>query len=255
MKTILKTGKLQNGQSRTNSVLRSVTTMNKKELTKLISYMSTFDGGLYRSSKGNARYIMNMRKENLDYCEWVCSTIQNVTGCTIKDRKDYNTDGYNRSPQVRVESQNHPFLTKLQERIYIQNHKVIDLHMLKLLDAEALAIIFMADGGTALDSRFKNPHCSINLHTKGFSEADNLALSKAIYDKLGIRTTVSKHYQYFFLRIKTADHKLFVTTILPYLLPSFFYKFERIAPALNKLDDEIVWTEWEHSEIDRDDQS
>ncbi len=215
--------------------------------------MSTFDGGLYRTGKGNARYILNMRKENLDYCEWVKDTILNITNCTIKERKDYNTDGYTRKVQVRVESRNHPFLTKIQERIYIQGHKVIDLHMLKMLDAEALAIIFMADGGTSLDTRFKTPHCKIDLHTKGFSEADNLALSKAIYEKTGIRTNVHKHNKYFYLNIKTADHKLFVTTVLPYILPSFLYKFERIAPALNKLDDEIVWTEWKHSEISRDD--
>lgn len=226
--------------------------MDKKEVTKLISFMSTFDGGLYKRGDGNARFIMNMVKENLDYCEWVAATIKEVTGCIIRDRKDYNTDGYQRKEQVRVESSCHPFLTKLHDRIYIGNYKVIDLHMLKLLDAEALAIIFMADGGTHLDARFKNPHCSITLNTKGFSEADNLALSKAIYDKLGIRTTVNKHGKYRYLNVKTADHKLFVTTVLPYMKQSFLYKFERIAPALNKLDDDIVWSEWKHSEVSRD---
>lgn len=232
--------------------------MNKKELTKLLSFMSTFDGGLYRqrNSKGcllNAKFIMNMSKDNLDYIEWVKDTLEEITGTRLRDRPDYNTDGCNRKPQVRLESRCHPFLTTLQERIYINNHKVLDLHMLKLLDAEALAIIFMADGSTYLDNRHKNPHCSITLNTKGFSEADNLALSKSIYEKLGIRTTVGRQNQYFYLRIKTKDIKLFVTTVTPYLKESFLYKFERIAPALNKLDDEIVWSEWEHSEVSRDD--
>lgn len=212
--------------------------------------MSTFDGGLYCSGN-NYRYVMNMRRENLDYCEWVCSTLNEFVRCKIVDRKDYNTGGYNRSPQVTVSSLSHPFLTKIHDRMYIGNHKVIDLHMLKLLDAEALAIIFMADGGTHLDTSFKNPHCKITLNTKGFSEADNLALSKAIYNKLGIRSSVHKQNQYRYLTIKTADVRLFVTTVLPYLKQSFFYKFERIAPALNKLDDDIVWTEWKHSEVDR----
>lgn len=222
--------------------------MNKKERTKLISFMSTFDGGLYKAGK-NYRYVMNMRKENLDYCEWVSSVMNEVTTCTIRDRKDYNTDGYTRKPQVRVESLSHPAFNPIHDRIYIGNHKVIDLHMLKLLDAEALAIIFMADGGTHLDVRFKNPHCKITLNTKGFSEADNLALSKSIYENTGIRTSVHKQNQYRYLTVKTADHRLFVETVLPYLKKSFFYKFERIAPALNKLDDDIVWTEWGHSEV------
>ena len=213
--------------------------MSKKDLTKLISYFSTFDGGLYAKGTSNARFIMNMKKDNLDYCTWVCNTISEVTSCTIRDRKDYNTDGYTRADQVKVESSNHPFLTKLRDRIYIDNHKVIDLHMLKLLDAEALAIIFMADGGSYLDTRFKNPHASISLHTKGFSEADNLALSKAIYEKLNIRSTINRHYNYFYLRVNSKDTKLFVDTVTPYMQPSFLYKLERIAPAI-KQDDDIV---------------
>jgi len=176
--------------------------MNKKELTKLLSFMSTFDGGLYRSKndKGyllNAAFIMNMRKENLDYITWVKEVLSHITESKITDRSDYNADGCIRQEQVRLQSRCHPVLTNLHDRIYIDGRKVIDLHMLKLLDAEALAIIFMADGGTSLDLRNKRPHCKITLNTKGFSEADNLALSKAIYDKLGIRSTVHRHNKYF----------------------------------------------------------
>jgi hypothetical protein len=233
--------------------------MNKKELTKLLSFMSTFDGGLYRKKNDrgyllNAKYIMNMRKENLDYVQWVKEVLDHVTESKIDDRRDYNTDGFVRDEQVILESRCHPFLTTLHDRIYLDGRKVLDLHMLKLLDAEALSIIFMADGGTALDLRNKKPHCKITLNTKGFSEADNLALSKAIYDKLGIRSTVHRHNKYFYLYIKTADVKLFVTTVLPYIKPSFLYKFERIAPALNLLDDEIVWTNWKQLEVDRNSQ-
>ncbi len=242
MKTILKTGNLPKGKSRVNSVLKDVTTMNKiskKQLSKLALYMSTFDGGVYKTS-GNARFIINMLAVNRDYLEWVQSTLLEVTSVTIKERKDYNTDGCIRQPQLRLESSNHPFFTQIRNRIYIENHKVIDPHMLKLMDAEALSIIFMADGGTVLDNRFKTPHCSITLNTKGFSHADNLALSKAIYVATGIRTTIQKQNQYRYLRVKTADVHLFVRTVTPYLCKSFFYKFERIAPCLNK-GDEIVW--------------
>jgi len=214
--------------------------ISKKQLSKLALYMSTFDGGVYRTKTSNARFVINMVQENLDYLEWVKETLENVTSVSIKERKDYNTDGCNRKPQYRLESRNHPFFTKIRERIYIDNHKVIDPHMLTLMDAEALAIIFMADGSSALDLRNKNPHCSITLQTKGFSYADNLALGNAIYSSLGIRTTVQKQNQYRYLRVKTADIHLFVKTVAPYLMKSFFYKFERIAPCLNKGDD-IVW--------------
>jgi len=205
-----------------------------KDISKRLYYMATFDGGIYqKNSKCNAQFIMNMRKENLDYVEWVKETLETFVGCVIRDRPDYNTDGYTRAPQVRLESKRHPKLTKIRDRVYIDKKKVIDPHMLAMMDAEALAIIFMADGGTHLDTRFKNPHASVGLHTKGFSYADNQALSKAIYDKTNIRTSVVRHGKYWHLRVKTKDIQLFVDTVRPYVLPSFEYKLERIAPALS----------------------
>jgi len=217
--------------------------------------MATFDGGIYvphkrkSDSKVNCMFAMNMRKDNLDYVEWVASVLSNITSCRITDRKDYNTDGCARAPQVRLESRRHPFLTTLRRRLYINNHKVIDPHMLKLLDAEALAIIFMCDGGTYLE-RSGNT-ASISLHTKAFSYADNMALSKAIYNATGIRSTVNRHYDYYLLRINSRDNVLFYKTVLPYMKDSFLYKFTRIAPALQG--DDIVCTAVEAAEASGDD--
>jgi hypothetical protein len=215
---------------------------DKKDLVKLLSFMSTFDGGLYIRHK-NASFILNMRKENLDYVLWVQSVISSITSSIIEDRPDYSTDGYERSEQVRLYSRTHPFLTTLHSRIYINKHKVIDPHMLKLLDAEALAIIFMTDGSAS------QKH-GIRFHTKGFSYSDNMAISQSIFKKLGLRTNINRHNKYFELRLKSADIGKFVELVKPYICPSFRYKLERIAPHPT-VGDEIVWPEWEHSEVIR----
>lgn len=232
---------------------------DKKQLVKLLSYMATFDGGLYvvrrkdrPNTSNNAMFIMNMRAENRDYLEWVADTVRNITGVNIRERPDYSTDGYSRAPQLRLESNRHPELTKIRDRIYTpDNKKVIDLHMLTMMDAEALAIIFMADGGSYLD---RGTYPTIALHTKGFSEADNLALSKSIYEKLGIRSTVNRHSNYFFLRIKSCDVQLFIDTVRPYVLPSFLYKLERLAPKQTSGGD-IVCTSVKAEEVGRNDPS
>jgi len=234
----MKTRNILLGQSRANPVLGSVTTMiytDKKQLVKLISYMSTFDGGLYvvnrkdRSNKNvNAQFIMNMRAENLDYIKWVQTVLENITGTELVLRKDYNTDGYQRATQMRLYSKRHPFLTKIRDRIYIDNHKVIDPHMLKLMDAEALAIIFMTDGSSKL-AQGKYPDISLSTH--GHSYADNMSISKAIYDKLGIRSNINRNKQYYYLRIKSSDVQLFIDTVLPYMKESFLYKLKRLAPV------------------------
>lgn len=232
---------------------------DKKQLVKLLSYMATFDGGLYVVNRkdrpmatNNAFFVLNMLEENRDYIEWVADTVRNVTGVRVVERPDYNTDGCVRRPQLRLESRRHPMLTTIRNRIYTpDNKKVIDLHMLTLMDAEALAIIFMADGGSFLD---QGKYPAVCLHTKGFSEADNLALSKSIYEKLGIRSTVNRQSNYFFLRIKSSDVALFADTVRPHVLPSFLYKLERLAPTQTSGDD-IVCTSVKTEEVGRNDPS
>lgn len=212
--------------------------IDPKQLNKLVSYMSTFDGGIYYPHKRNedsvvnCQFIMQMREENKDYLLWVKSVLENITSVRLTERPDYNTEGFIRRPQLRIESSRHPYFTKIRERIYIDNHKVIDPHMLKQMDAESLAIIFMCDGGTSLDTRHKSPRAKIDLHTKGFSYADNLSLSKAIYDATGVITNVNRHSKYYYLNVATKSHKTFYDTVKPFVLPSFDYKFGRIAPVI-----------------------
>ena len=221
--------------------------LNKKDLTKLISFMATFDGGIYRRyAKGNASFKLNMLKENLDYVERVGDVLSQLTGVTIVDRKLSNNDGCNRKPQVALSSRVHPFLTTLHERMYTPDgKKVLDLHMLKMLDAETLAIIFMCDGGsrvhTSAGSSVGSP--DITLNTKGFSESDNLSLSKAIYEKFGIRSKVNRQNQFRYLRVSSKDAQMFCDTVAPYMAPSFKYKLERLAPTI-ELDDDIVCSKW-----------
>ncbi|MEM4379679.1 MAG: hypothetical protein QXL01_03200 [Thermoplasmatales archaeon] len=199
--------------------------INEKQLSKLLYYFTSFDGGVYPSGK-DCRFVMNMRAENADYISWVESTLQVFTECS-----KYNVvQRGNRSPLVCLMSKAHPKLTAIRERLYLPDgKKVLDPHQLTLMDAESLAIVFMADGGSSLD---KGKYPEIKLHTKGYSYFDNLALSKSIYEHCGIRTTVNKHNQYWFLRVKTADLSLFVETVKPYVLPSFSYKLERLTPVL-----------------------
>ena len=201
--------------------------INEKQLSKLLYYFSSFDGGVYPSGK-ECRYVMNMREDNLDYISWVESVINEFTSTN----KHNIIQRGNRSPLVCLTSKIHPKFSAIRERLYTPDgKKILDPHQLTLLDAEALAIIFMADGGTSVDQRW-NKYPEIKLHTKGYSYFDNLALSKAIYEKTGIRTTVNRHNQYYFLRVKSADIELFIATVLPFVLPSFSYKLERLAPVM-----------------------
>jgi hypothetical protein len=207
--------------------MEGATTMSK-DLSKRLYYFSTFDGGLYVTGKcTNAKFIMNMREENRDYIEKVKQTLEEADiGVRLSERKDYNTDGYDRSPQLRLESTVHPKLTTIWDRVYIDGHKVIDPHMLTMLDAEALAIIFMADGGRYVDKRC-NATPAYSLHTKGFSYGDNFLLKKALKEKLDLEFNVTRHGKYWYLRLRTKDSAKFEQLVESYVLPSFMYKLGR----------------------------
>lgn len=207
--------------------MEGATTMSK-ELSKRLYFYSTFDGGLYMAAQStNAKFIINMKKENSDYVEKVRDTLVEAgIGCTMTDRK-LQDDGFNRQPQVTLTSKNHPKLTTIRDRIYIDGKKVIDPHMLTMMDAEALAIIFMADGSRVYDKRSPNAKPNITLNTKGFSYGCNLLLKKAIKETLDLEFNIQRQNNYWYLRLRARDIERFDELVSPFVLPSFSYKLGR----------------------------
>ena len=208
--------------------MEGATTMSIKDLTKRVYFYSTFDGGLYYVARSvNASFIMNMKKENLDYVQNVEKTLIDFgIGCSISDRL-LQDDGFDRKPQVTLRSKSHPKLTQIRERIYIDNHKVIDPHMLTMLDAEALSIIYMADGSCVYDKRSPDAKPNVTLNTKGFSYGDNLILKKEIKEKLNLEFNIQRQNQYWYLRLRAKDVESFFSQIEEFVTPSFSYKLGR----------------------------
>lgn len=205
--------------------------MDKKQLTKLLSFFIMADGGVYINSHNrtvNAQFIMNMKAENKDYIDWVDNTLKVLTGTRQVLREDYNTDGYIRQPQIRLESNTHPFLTILHERIYTDKYKGIDPHALKLLDWEAMAILYMSDGCLT----FKKGYWDISLNMKRLSYGDQLLLKESIRDKLKVEFNVNRNGKYYYLRLRNKDRETFLQGVLPFILPSFMYKVRMINPPI-----------------------
>lgn len=219
----------------------SVTTMDKKRLIKLLSYFIMGDGGVYKyKTASNAQFIMNMKAENKDYIDFVANTLSTIVHTRQYDRKDYNKDGCTRQPQIRLESNQHPILSMLKDRIYtIDGHKSIDLHALKLLDWEAMAILYMGDGCAYEYKRgaMINTAVNVTLNMKRLSEAEQIILKQAIKDKLGVEFNVNSSGKYYYLRLRTKDIDTFMDNIEPYILPSFKYKVIRTKSPTNVGDD------------------
>lgn len=219
--------------------MEGVTTMDNKQLTKLLSYFIMGDGGVYITGNRtvNAKFIMNMKKENQDYIDWVDSVLSTFVGTTQYGRKDYNTDGCVRKEQVRLESKTHPKLTTLRERIYIDSYKGLDPHSLKLLDWEAMAILFMCDGSLVESKLGSKPgqasvYWNLTLNMKRLSYGDQFILKKAIKEILDVEFNINRQNQYYYLRLRGKDVEKFCKRVEPYMKDSFKYKIRMINPVV-----------------------
>lgn len=232
--------------------------MDNKQITKLLSFFIMGDGGVYRHNENsNAYFVMNMRTENIDYINWVEQILNEFVGTRKVDRKDYNTDGCIRQPQTRLESKAHPKLTKLHDRIYTDKYKGLDPHALKMLDWEAMAILYMCDG--CLHEEKPNPKkglvnssWNLTLNMKRLSYGDQLLLKKAVKDKLGVEFNINRHGKYYFLRLRTKDVVMFCEGVKPYMKKSFAYKIRVIDPSTEGGD--IVCSAQQCAEVGRNDQ-
>jgi len=197
---------------------------DKKELVKIISYMVMGDGGLY-VTKGtkNAYFAMNMVTENQDYVDFCQGVLENITSCKQYIRSDNNTDGCNRKQQVRLQSQTLPLLSTIRDRVYTGKYKGIDPHALKMLDAQALAILYMCDGSLI---KYRSKGCvndmyHVTLNLKRLSYGDLFILKKALKDLLDLEWNINRQNSYFYLRLRTKDIAKFMGMIQPHMTPSF----------------------------------
>jgi hypothetical protein len=198
-----------------------------KDISKRLYFFSTFDGYLdNRGENRNSRLSVTMVKENSDYIYEVALALEQADiGFKLWEPALNLHDGSNRRQQFRVQSKAHPKLTVIRNRIYIDDKKVIDPHMLTLLDAEALAIAFMADGSRKKISLVNSETSLYRIHTNGFSYGCNLLFARAIKEKLGIPFDVERQAKNRWgLALSRHFNSKFESIIRPFILESFTYK-------------------------------
>jgi len=208
--------------------MEGVTTMSKDLNKRLYSY-AMFDGCLQVTGNGiNACLIVNMLQENQDYIDKVKQTLEEVPlGYQETLPQIYTKDGFDRKQQVRLQSKTHPILTKIWGRIYINGHKVVDPHMLTMMDEEMLAIAFMADGSRYVDKRWENSKANYRLHLNNLSYGDLMLIKASVKQCFGLEINTRKKGLKYDLAVPTAYSDLFEEIIKDYILPSFQYKLGR----------------------------
>lgn len=199
---------------------------DKKQLVKLLSFLAMGDGSVHKNggTKHNV-FSFSATEDHLDFVEWVKAVVENVTSCSYSLTK---RDAPRRNI-YKLQSMTHPFFDDLRDRIYTDSYKGIDPHALKLLDYEALAILYMCDGclGKYVHPATGSISYTTTLNLCRLSYGDLLLLKKALKDKLDLEWNVVKiNRKYYTLRLRAKDHNKFMEGILPYMQESFMYKVD-----------------------------
>lgn len=191
--------------------------MNKQALMKYISAFTMGDGGVYYSGK-HCRFVANQVERNRDYIEWRADILKVLTEVNLHESQQPN-----KQLLLCTTTRSHPIYTKVRKRLYIDNYKSVDPHYLKNLDWEMAAILYQDDGSLYLDTRC-DAAPDIRLNTKRLSYGDSLLLKTAFRERLEVEFNVNRHYDRWFLRLRSKDSQRFLDGVKPFIKPSFLYK-------------------------------
>lgn len=196
---------------------------DKKELRKLTSFIAMGDGSIHPNG-GSKECVFSFSQvaEHEDFVLWVQGVLSNITRCNLSyvEREAPRRDIY------KLQTVSHPYFTKMRDRMYYGKYKSIDHHALKLLDWEALAILYMCDGslGESLDPSGSYRYTT-TLNMCRLSYGDYLLLKKALKTNLDLEWNIVRtNRKYFTLRLRMKDFDKFMEGISPYIFDSFLYK-------------------------------
>lgn len=185
--------------------------MDKKEITKRIAFAVMSDGTLTQRCV-NASFAMSMKTSNEDFGHYIGEAFDEL-GLGYKVRHD--------SKYFHLTTKTHPFLTKMRERIYPQDRKDPSPHDFKLLDWEALAILYMCDG--SIQKSGKRFYPMLNLCQWNYAELQ--WVSHQLKERLGLPMTVySCGKKYWRLGATAANADRFFEGVHPHIQSSFLYK-------------------------------
>lgn len=238
---------------------------NKKDIMKVIA-ASLLGDGYIETPKGciNSIFKLKLIEEHKDHLEYIAAYIENLTKIRYVFKNCAGPSIIKGKPvqiknAITLASNTHPIYTNFKERMYGTGKKCVDPHYLTLIDAEFLAIWYQQDGFLHHSKDCRNPTPDIQLCTDSFSFADCGLLRKSIIEKTGFifnvhRRKKSDNLFAYRLVLTRKQRALFLDTVYPFIQPSFLYKTNLERQTVEKTE-EIVRTDEESSEIDRNDLS
>lgn len=194
--------------------------INMMQLSKFLTWSVSGDGYVgYTNHNKNAHYSISRSPEHKDYIEVVANKFVGLQDCNVRVDEYVRKD--NGKTVINLRTSSHPIFSRVRDRQYIQNHKVIDPHQLTMLDWEAAAFLFMDDGSLCYNNKGS---MIVRISTCHFSYGDHELLRKAFIEKLGMIWNINKNGNTWQLNLSKNSKEEWFDKIYPFIVDSYKYK-------------------------------
>ena len=212
--------------------------INMMQLSKFISWSVCGDGYVgYATHNKNAHYSISRDPAHKDYLEVVAQKFDGLQDCKVVFDDYIRKDNDKWVNEVRTTS--HPVFTRIRERQYQNNRRVIDPHQLTFLDWEAAAFLYMDDGSLCYNNQGSQ---IVRLSTCAYTYFEQEALRKAFIEKLGIIWNINKNGKTWQLNLAKQSKEKWFDGISKYIVGSYKYKLpEFLQKETSRTDDDLVY--------------
>ena len=216
------------------NLIEGVTTMDKKYITKMMSFLCMSDAALtmHKECINTSYHISQTKGKDGLICLSALLLDELRIGYKITEYQIKGSD----TVYTRLSSRVHPFLTKLWNRIYMDGRKVLDPHAFKQLDWEAMSVLYMSDGN--IQGHKGSPRHSAMINLCRLSYAELMWFRAQVFERLDLLGNVYKCGKYYRFGFRYDESDIFFEKIRPFMLEEYMYKLPNERPLLEG--DDIV---------------
>ena len=171
-----------------------------------------------RGRQKNAFFQLTHKYESGDYILMKKKLLEQITSVRIALRNR----SYGQEWQLWTSC--HPMFNKIRLNTYLNGHKVIYTHSIKIMTPLCLALLYQDDG------RYSPEKSTISINKPTFSKTELEVLAKGIVDRFGIIFRVRRSCTLkdgsigHELGLRYSDRDKFFSMIDPFIVPSMLYK-------------------------------
>jgi len=195
--------------------------LTAKEIKKILIGVVLSDGHVDMNG-----FRFDFYSKHEEYAQYIYNVVSQITGMHVTFKVKHDKRGYT---GYRVFTRKHAYWKNLGEKFY-NGRKELNSYIVRRLDAEALAHIWMCDGYLEhAKNRVTNSVQNIGWFClEAFPENELKLFQTHLVSFFGIETTLVKKPAGFGYRIRVGGENLqkFVSLVYPFILNKFLYKTE-----------------------------